>query len=62
MPEEKTIAANVIPWTGGEWGVSIDYGDVSWRKYLVGSRQEAQKELARFTFDRPDRRTVTRLH
>jgi hypothetical protein len=62
MPEEKTISANVVPWTGGDWGVSINYADGSWQKYLVGSRQEAQKELARLTFERRDHRTATPLH
>ena len=43
--------ARVVPFDHGEWGILIDYDDGSWRKYLVGSRKEANNELARFIFD-----------
>jgi len=40
--------ARIIDWEGeNAYGIHLDYGDC-WRSYHVGTRQDAERELARF--------------
>jgi hypothetical protein len=39
--------ASIVTWEGDEFGILIDYGKGEWRKYRVGTRAEAIKELER---------------
>ncbi len=42
------LIAKIVDWEGEDaYGIHLDYGD-SWRSYHVGTRQEAERELARF--------------
>ncbi len=54
-PDEllSRTVANVIDWGAEEFGVLIDYGNGEWRKYRVGTRDEALRELARIGFYKP---------
>ena len=47
--------ARVVHWDEGGWGIAVEYEDGSWRKYFVGSRREANDELAHFTFEKAER-------
>jgi hypothetical protein len=50
MDDTDDAAVRVIPWDReGDYGIHIDYGRGSWRSYLVGSFDEAQREQARLT-------------
>jgi hypothetical protein len=51
MASSSLTNARVVPCDDGEWGILIDYGDGTWCKYSVGSRKEANNELARLIFD-----------
>ncbi len=47
----RTIAS-IVSWDAGEFGILMDYGCGEWRRYRVGSRDEALKELQRIGFDK----------
>ena len=50
MEDTEDANVRVIPWDReGEYGIHIDYGGGSWRSYLVGSFDDAQREQARLT-------------
>jgi hypothetical protein len=50
MEDADGAAIRVIPWDReGDYGIHIDYDRGSWRSYLVGSFDEAQREQARLT-------------
>ena len=51
MASDDAIAVRIVPWDE-EWGILIDYGGGSWRRYLVGTHNEAEKELQRLVFDK----------
>jgi len=46
---------SIVSWDAEELGILIDYGKGEWRKYRVGTRDEARKELERIGFDKPRR-------
>jgi hypothetical protein len=37
----------VVVWDQQDFGLLLDYGDGTWRKYRVGTRDEARKEMER---------------
>jgi hypothetical protein len=47
--------ASLIDWDSEEFGVFIDYGNGEWRKYRVGSRDDARRELERIGLPKPRR-------
>ncbi len=51
--EPGRTVVSIVSWDAEEFGILIDYGKGEWRKYRVGSRDEAQKELERIGFDKP---------
>jgi hypothetical protein len=51
MPHDRSATLHVIAWEGDQFGILIEFGNGHWLKYLVGSRNEAEKELARIVFD-----------
>ncbi len=52
ISDHTRTTASVVSWNSDEFGVLIDYGDGQWRKYRVGTHQEALKELQRLSFDK----------
>ncbi len=55
MGKDSSFTARVIPWDDDHWGVFVEYGYGSWRRYVVGSREDADRELARLVFDQRER-------
>ena len=51
MSTEDALTFRIVPWEE-EWGILIDYGGGSWRRYLVGTHKEAAKELHRLVFEK----------
>jgi hypothetical protein len=47
--------ASIVSWDAEDFGILIDYGEGEWRKYRVGTRDEARKELERIGFINPGR-------
>jgi hypothetical protein len=44
IPMHKIIAAEVVPWDGGEWGVRFVYDDGKEERCYSGSRQTADRD------------------
>jgi hypothetical protein len=61
MCKESVLTIRVIPWQDDNWGVFIDYGGGSWRRYSVGTRQQAEEEMRRVIFDKRERKFNERL-
>jgi hypothetical protein len=49
---ESRAVASIVAWDQDDFAILIDYGHGEWRKYLVGTRDEALKELQRIGFDK----------
>jgi hypothetical protein len=58
--DENVLTLRVIQWDG-EWGIFVDYGAGSWRRYVVGTRLQAEEELRRLNVDKRARRPDERL-
>jgi hypothetical protein len=53
--EPRRTVASTVARDADEFGVLIDYGNGEGRKYRVGTRDEARKELECIGFDKPGR-------
>jgi len=43
----KVKGARVIPWVEHTWGVAVEYEGGKHQAYVVGSREDAEREAAR---------------
>ncbi len=51
MVRTNRTVASIVAWDGDDFAIFIDYGGGEWRKYRVGSRGAAIKELQRLSSD-----------
>ena len=55
MDRTSGTVASIVAWEGDEFGILVDYGEGEWRKYRVGTRAKAIKELQRLSSDKRER-------
>jgi hypothetical protein len=47
MSRRTGVTVALAAWAEDEFGVLVDYGDGTWRKYRVGTREQASAEAKR---------------
>ncbi len=52
MEQAGRTVASIVIWDCDDFGILVDYGHGEWRKYRVGTRDEALKELRRIGFEK----------
>ncbi len=52
MDRTGRTVASIVAWEDDEFGILVEYGEGQWRKYRVGTRQEALQELQRLSSDK----------
>jgi len=55
MDQTSGTVASIVALEGDEFGILVDYGEGEWRKYPVGTRAEAIKELQRLISEKRER-------
>jgi hypothetical protein len=55
MDRSGRTVVRIVAWEEDVFGILVDYDDGGWRKYRVGTIEQARKELERLSFEKRQR-------